>query len=365
MKTDAIMLLKSLAVLLGVLSLPAWAAEVASAPAGEVDLAACLSDPPGAAADMAAQLDELKRAVEAAVTPADQAAAHLATANWLIAVPTARPVVRWLMGQEKSDDLRMIAARGDQAREHIEKARQALELAGSDKGSAGRKVAELKLAADSLEPFARLFAAAGLEADRRKAAFAETALGLAIARESDDPDISACALLWQSFAWELAGRRERAMASLPTALVKPTQPTFDFLSRLLRCRLTAEEGHLTAAFALTGRLRSSCDVWFSKEPPDQLAARGRLAAILQYRIGQTWHRQLAESGSSTAAADVASMLADLRGVLYQNDQAGPVFFLDRAMPILVRPPSAASGPAVTPASRPVGVPATTRIHDTE
>ena len=70
--------------------LPVWAAEASSAPAGEMDLSACLADPPGLAGRLEAQLADLNKAEEAADTPLDQAAANLATANWLIAVPGQR-----------------------------------------------------------------------------------------------------------------------------------------------------------------------------------------------------------------------------------------------------------------------------------
>lgn len=372
------------AVVIGIftLVLPVRAADVASAPAGEIDVSACLADPPGLAAQLEVRLAELNRAVEAADTPLDRATAHLAVANWLLGVPTARPAVRWLLGSDRGDDLRSIAARAGQAREHIEKARAALKSAsdqrsglgqtsaGDPKGAAGRKVAELKLAADSLEPFVKLFAAAdpGLDAARRKSAFAEAALGMAIARESDKPEQSACALLWQSFAWECAGRRERAMVSLPAGLVKPEQPDFDYLSRLLRCRLVAEDGRHPSAFALAMRIRALGDQWFAGESPERLAARRRLAAVVQYQIGRAWLGELRQSKSQAAAADLEAMLAGLRDVLYDKNEPGLIRFPDRVVPILLHPPSAAatgpaSMPASAPASRPSSAPASSGFLD--
>ncbi len=320
-------------------AVPVWGAETAPAASGEVDLAACLADPPDFAGKLDARITEFREAVEAADSPVARAAAHLAAANWLIGTATSRPAVRWLVGMERPDDPAHLAAKAKQAREHLDKARAALKSAGQDKSPSSKKIAELRLAADSLEPFVEVFAAAGLggDADKRKAAFAEAALGLAVTRESDNPELSACALLWQSLAWEHAGRRERAMVSLPTALVRPGQPAFDFLARLLRCRLAAEEGRCAAAFALARRVRAECDLWFPKEPPDQLAARRRLAAATQYRIGQAWLGQLAKSNSKSATDDVKAMLVGLRDVLYDKNTPGAVYVPESVVPILVQP----------------------------
>jgi hypothetical protein len=333
----------------------AWAAEAASAPAGELNLSACLADPPEFAKQLEAELAELDKAVDGAGTPLDQATAHLATTNWLIAVPTARPAIRWLVGLDQPTDLQTISARADQARHHIEKARAALKSAGDLKDAARRKAADLRLAADSLEPFVNLFGAAAPGADtaKRRSAFSEAALSLAIGRESDKPDLSACALLWQSFAWECAGRRERATVSLPSALVRPTQPDFDFFSRLLKCRLAAEDGLHTSAFALATRVRGSCDLWFSKEPPEQVAARRRLAAVVQYRIGRAWLEQLRKANSQAAATDLDAMLTSLRDVLYDKGRPGPAYVPENIVPILVKPPSVSAGaPPTTSASSP-------------
>ena len=166
-------------------------------------------------------------------------------------------------------------------------------------------------------------------------------------------------MLWQSFAWECAGRRERATVSLPSALVRPAQPDFDFLSRLLRCRLVAEDGLHTAAFALAIRVRGSCDQWFAKEPPEQLAARRRLAAVVQYRIGRPWLEQLRKS-SSQAAADLEAMLGGLHDVLYDKGRPAPPTF---PRPSCRFSSSAPSVSASAPATRSSGEPAASKASD--
>lgn len=359
-----------LKVLFGIaaLAVPALAVETAPAPAGEVDLARCLADPPEWAGRLDSELAKLNKAVESAAGPVEQATAHLAAANWLVGVPTSRAAVRWLAGMERPQDLTLLASRADQAAEHLDKGRAALKSVGQAKASEAARIAELKLAADSLEPFIKLLAVAGEQGDaeKRKSGFSEAALGLAMARESDDPDLSACALLWQSFAWECAGRRERALLSLPHALTRPEQPSFGFLSRLLRCRLVAEDERYAASFALALRVRAACNQWFPKETSEQLASRGRLAAVVQYEIGRSWLKQLTKSGSKAAADDVEALLAGLRDALYEQDAPGPVYVPESIVPILVESPvtsapAAVSRPAGTPASGPASMPTTAPI----
>ncbi|HPD30913.1 MAG TPA: hypothetical protein PLL20_13020 [Phycisphaerae bacterium] len=335
------------------LAFPAPAADTASAPTGDANLARCMADPPGWVARLDSELAAINKLIESAVEPVDQAAAHLAAANWLVGVANSRAAVRWLTGMQRPEDLGVLASRADQARKHLDKARDALKSVTQARPLEATRISELKLAAESLEPFIKLFAAAGGDETeaKRKSAFSEAALGLAMARESENPDLSACALLWQSFAWECAGRRDRAMLSLPSALAAPEQPAFDFLSRLLRCRLVAEDERHAAAFALALRVRASCNQWFPKEPPDQLAARARLAALVQYQIGRSWLNQLANPDTKTAADDVKEMLAALRDVLYDRDAPGPIFVPESIIPILVELPNP---PVSQPASYPAG-----------
>ncbi|MGQ9649592.1 MAG: hypothetical protein ACUVXJ_05750 [Phycisphaerae bacterium] len=356
-----------LTVLIGTttLTLPAPAADTASAPTGEADLARCVADPPGWAGRLDSESAAIDKLIESAVKPVDQAAAHLAAANWLVGVATSRAAVRWLIGMQRPEDLEVLASRADQAGKHLDKARDALKSVTQAKPLDATRISELKLAAESLEPFIKLFAAAGGEETdaKRKAAFSEAALGLAMARESENPDLSACTLLWQSFAWECAGRRERAMLSLPSALTQPEQSSFDFLSRLLRCRLVAEDQRHAAAFALAMRVRASCNHWFPKEPSDQLAARGRLAAVVQYQIGRSWLNQLAKPETKAAADDVKEMLAGLRDALYEHNAPGPIYVPESIIPILVELPNP---PASQAASFPAGFPTTesTAIQET-
>src|SRR5687767_2870060 len=67
------------------------------------DVAEIMADP--ANSDAGTQRGEvLQKAIDEATTPLDQATAHLAMANWLLAVPTARPATRLLVGYSTPED---------------------------------------------------------------------------------------------------------------------------------------------------------------------------------------------------------------------------------------------------------------------
>jgi hypothetical protein len=346
---------------LGSVRLPA-APTASSTPASgpgfvaDFDPAPCLLGPADQSERFAAELERLTAPIATTDNPLDRAAGHLAVANWLVSVPTARTATRWLLGFQNGDDLRSIAGYARQAREHLDRARAILKADKPNGDKPGKRHSELERTADTLAAFIDLFAVAGVPAGdaKAKSAFADAALGLSVARESDDPDLSACALLWQSFAWDCAGRRERSLASLPNALNRPDQASFDFLGRLLRCRLTAEDGRRTAAFALLIRVRGLCNPWFDQESTEALAARRRLVAALQYRVGQACLEQSAASGSPAVTADIKTMLGDLRGLLVDRGRCGEVYVLPRAVPILAespaRPARAPAGSAPTTSS---------------
>ena len=131
-----------LKVLFGIapLAVPALAADTAPAPAGEVDLARCLADPPEWAGRLDSEFAKLNKAVESAAAPVEQATAHLAAANWLVGVPTSRAAVRWLAGMERPQDLMILASRAEQAGKHLDKARAALKSVGQPKSAEAARI---------------------------------------------------------------------------------------------------------------------------------------------------------------------------------------------------------------------------------
>jgi hypothetical protein len=190
-------------------------------------------------------------------------------------------------------------------------------------------------ASGTLRAFVQLFEAITSTAaeEQRADACREAAVHMAVLREHEHPEIAAAALLWQSFALELGGRRDRALAALPEALADPNRISFSYLSRLLRCRLLADGEQYSAALTLTIRIRQRCDDWFKSGEPKPAK---RLAALLQARITHRWVEQL-ETRQPLAAERLTASLDELRTELF-DPGGGPVYHLDRLIPRLVEAP---------------------------
>ncbi len=296
----------------------------------------------------------LERAVDGADTPEARVSAELALANWLLAEPMARPATRVLLGAAAAKDADVFSERAAAAGEHLRRARLLLK---PDLPNARK----LRVIAGTLEGFAKVFAAvAAAPKDGKCEACAGAAIGLAAARESDKPAVASAALLWQSYAWELAGRQERALTSLPEALQRPVQMPWDFFSRLLRLRILADSGQPEVAMTLAIRIQTLCDQWFAGEPAEAIAARKRLVSVVQYRIALAWRERLKNKGS--AKAELEELISRIRKDLADADGAA-VFTLAPPIPHLAAPSAAAtsapvtqsaSGPATQPASIPAG-----------
>jgi len=281
--------------------------------------------------------------------PVEQATTYLARANDLLAISAARSATRWLIGIDAEPDRELLSLCGQAAQYYVERARASLKTGGDlPKGEKRR----LQNIAFTLKAFADLFRAADRDATDVAVASTYRRAGhaLAVVGEDADPAVAACAQLWQAFAWELAGRRERAMASLPGALQEPSQLPYDFLSRLLRCRIVVEAERPVAATALTVRIRVMCDRWFSDDKTARSAAR--LAAILQYRATQAWLDDLGDSDPE-ASDRLRRVLADVQAELFPQNTAHGVYFLDQAVPILITEPKpSAAQRATTTATAP-------------
>jgi hypothetical protein len=292
---------------------------------------------------------ELSATVAAAAEPIDRAQAHLALANWLLAVPAGRPATQWLIGLDQPADRDVLHWAAEQAGAQLGDARAALDRI-ADKTDAGmqRRVRSYRSAADTLAAFVALYEA-GVERDpdARRPRAAEAALELAIARESDDPGLAACALLWQSYAWELAGRHERAMLSLPESWEAPRQWPYDFMARLLRCRLIGERKQYAAALSLTLGIDGMLREWLASIAPDQVAACRALVRKLAWQLSQSWLNDLRAEGAPAAAIERLSELSEDLGA----ETGAAAFHLAEAIPILVLPPDTPL-PQTQPASAP-------------
>lgn len=287
--------------------------------------------------------------------PAERATTYLVWANRLLAIPTGRAATRWLIGIDGEEDRELLSQCGRAATEYIRRAKTSLRSA---RGLPREEKRKLQDTAFTLTAFADLFCAADAPADNESLASTYRRAGrtLAVVGEDVDPLVAACAQMWQAFAWELAGRRERAMASLPGALQKPSQLPYDFLSRLLRCRIVIDAGGPVAATAMTVRIRSMCGSWFSSDDTGRSASR--LAALLQIRATRAWLNELGDRDPE-ARARLEGVLADVQTELFPSDVESAVLFLEEAIPILIAEPKPS---ATQPAAATTTAPADTDLR---
>lgn len=336
--------------------LPALGAENATtSPAAATDTPLdwdrLLADPAELSDRLATEREGLSQAIDAAQDALDRAAAHLAMANWLLSAPAARPATRWVIGADRPEDRRTLAESSKAARDQLDKAAELLKGEGTNPESNADKTRRRRFqeTAETLRAFADFFAMNDAGADPKPADWAEAAIGLSEARESDQAPVASAATLWQALAWHLAGRSERALATLPDALARPDQAGFDFLSRLLRCRVLAESDQPAGAMALLIRIRAQCDNWFTREKAVGIAARQRLAGVLQLRLAEEWAGRLRTTTQPANADLLTGPLAQVRKELAPEGGKLPVVYhLEQAVPVLAKPPAAkpaASAPA--------------------
>ncbi len=299
-----------------------------------LDLPALLADPAGVVRGRD-RLERMGEVLAAARTPLEQASVELAMANWLLAVPTASPATRWLVGLPQRDDLERIHESARDAQEHLARARK---LLGPDEAEPKERWRELRSAASVLEAFAKVMFSCADQDDSPtyRDGCESAAVGLGSARESEKQPIAAAAMMWQAQAFALARRTERTLSILPEALARPDRLPYDFMSRVLRCRVLAETGEPAAAIALAMRMGAICDDWFPQQDQEAVQARRRLVGIVQARVTRDWLARLA--ASPEAAEPLARTLDPLQKSLFPEGKTNPVYHLETALPILIEAP---------------------------
>lgn len=332
--------------------LTAWAVvgAAAFARAAEFGFSTVLSDAPDVQADVQAREAELTGHLDRVRGGLPEAEVRVALANWYVAEPAARPATRLLLGLETTDDRRAIVAAAEKASEHIERARQLLEEVEPQADEDKRLKRRLLQMSDTVAAFVELFGAVRLGPDTDEAT-AETwrkaGRGLAVARESLEPQVAAAAQLWQAYALDRAGRRERALEVLAPALAKPEELPYDLLSRLLRMRLVADSGEYAAAVGLLARMEWALNDWMDNRDQRRNNAR-RLVGLLRHKIVTTWLRHLRDAEQVEAAAHLEPMLAEIERGFAEIKQPD-LYYMPTAVPLIVTMP-AGSGPNPAPAN---------------
>ncbi len=251
--------------------------------------------------------------LETATEPLDKARAHLAAANLWLAFPTGSAATACLLDVATDPEISRLHHAGTEASERIATARTLLasatesaEQEGQD-GDAARadasRAEDLLRITDELAPFAALMTTFGIDEgeDGSKEAWAVAARGLATVREAPDAALAASARLWQAYAWVQAGRLDRAKVVLPAATVPPETQPYDFVSRLLRCRILAEEGHGIAASALLTQVQAACPNWFREHDLQTIQRYQGLALYLQCHTQATLHARWARDSQHPEA----------------------------------------------------------------
>ncbi|MBI4581388.1 MAG: hypothetical protein HY718_16925 [Planctomycetes bacterium] len=327
------------------LLLAALATEVRAAnderASGAIDWERVLADP----GDLQKQNDADRRSLEARLDEARdglaKARAHLALANWWVAVPTARPATRWLLKLETATDRRSIAKAARAAEEQVDHARAILERApstGPEQADTKQQRRDLLQSADTIAAFAAVLHEADLEPSdaAAKEKWRKAGRGLAVARESSDADTAAAALLWQAFALNEGGNPERALEALPAVLAKPEHMPYDLMSRLLRCRLIAEAGESAAATTLLSRVDATLRTWMDNQNQERNNAR-RLVGLVQRRIVEQWIDRLRASTQPAAASLLEPLLKHVDRN-FADVKTPNVYYMATAMPLKVKTP---------------------------
>lgn len=323
----------------------AWAQAVGST----FDPTAAVRGPLDEAPDDADR-EPLEAALEQATGGLDQGHAHLALAQWWVAVKSARPATRWLVGLETTGDREAIAVAAETAAKHLKEARTLLDDEASFAGDDAKERRQTLLrSADTLEAFVEIFQQArlGNESQADRETWRKAGRGLALAREADDKAVAAAALLWQAFAFEQAGRRDRALEALPDALARPEHLPYSFMSRLVRCRMMARAGQVPAAVVLLSRIDAQLRTWMTNRNQDRNKAR-RLVGLVQYHIIQQWNGQMEDAASG---APLAELLAGVEKS-FAEVKTPEVYHMATALPAGVIPrfePPARTPAAVPPA----------------
>ena len=287
--------------------------------------------------------------------------ALLTAANWTLAYEIEPMASRLVLGIARPDDaaaaLRLVAL----AREQLERAAEIWEaIADSeqvDRGARWRLGAQL----ETLQSFADGFAAiwsAGEDEDATAELRRGAASDLALVLESDDREVAAAGLLWQSFMYTLNGNCVRAMELLPPVL-NPTDDliSFDLFARLVRCQCTAGElDGPVAAVALLARLEERSTSWTSANLQSNSARR--TVAFFRRRVLANWAARLEAGGDSEMAEWCVEQIEKIDANQFSNGEAGELLRLGLAAPEVVRlegveavlSPPPAEAAAIQPAS---------------
>ncbi len=315
-----------------------------------------------------AQADALAVAADEAADPLKQAELHLAAANWILARQAEPHVTRLLLGvggPSAGESLRGLTASADVQLEAADRLLEALEAdePGATDVAEARSLAvqKLRVVHDSLLAFREAIGAVwsdetdeAVEGHIRRAA---SALGVLL--EDEDRGVASAAALYQALLYQRAGRLDRALSVLELAF-KPLpddQRPLAFLSRLLRCRMVAQQGRHAVAWALLLRLEERAHDWLGDSPRADEAARAVM--LVRWEVARAWQEVLLAAGNSDEAQWCQAAADRLRDAL-ADAQPPSVIRAENAIPLMIQmsesgnpsPADDVTAPATRPSERP-------------
>ncbi|MCP4593386.1 MAG: hypothetical protein GY842_21835 [bacterium] len=271
----------------------------------------------------------------------------LAAANLVLSYETEPYASRWLLGLERGGDVVALRAALQDAQASLKRAAEQAEgLAPSDDERAASLRRELDMLVAFTGALDALWSAADepetLQARRRGAVY------LAVLLEHEREDIAASALLWQAVLYQQMGRLERVAGLVPlaTEAVGGEAWPYELFTRLLRCRLIAEQGGYAAACSVLLQLEERVHDWTQDGVLQDRASRA--ATLVRRQILEQWRGAL-DPDDDTAVAWCGEAIARLDRTASPDGGVAQVYRLGSTIPLIVTLPEL---PEPTPTTLP-------------
>ncbi len=285
----------------------------------------------------------------------------LAAANTILATALESACTRRLLqlddGQpQDSGDITALLDRADTLLESSDTSLRELASKGAnesglpeDDGAGGAEELSSKL--DTIRAFSQALRAhlpndvgdgADPGADAARSARA-AASALSPLLEDRDPGVAASARFWQAVLRSTEDDLTPALSilgSATTALPEGSMP-YAFFSRLLRCRLLADQGGWAVALTLLMQIEERCNDWFSGDVDRDRALR--TCALVRIQILDAWRDRLPSDTAEDERKWCVDRISRLRGERFGGDDT-TVLRLSPAVPVLAIPPEVGAAP---------------------
>ncbi len=286
---------------------------------------------------------------DASANPAQVVEYNLAAANLILARETEPFAARELLGLSRPEDAASMQSALAAARERLTAATAALDQWGEGEAA---EAEQYRTALDLLQSFtAALEAVWSQDSDETAQTKRAGAVALAVLLEHPRQDVASAATLWQAVLYRQLGRLDKAFELLPraTARIEREARSYDFFSRLLRCRLVADRGGHAAACALLLQIEERVVEWFGTDAARAEAAHAAL--LVRAQMLEQWRAKLDPATQASEIDWCNRALERLQNSLAAEGEEVRVLRLEETIPVLVPLPDA---PDFTPATQELG-----------